>query len=56
MKFLLSALFFIATIMNAFSQQNDTLTTLLSDTTFTIDPDTILTKKPASKSDVDTTV
>ena len=41
---------------NAFAQQSDTLITVLNDTTFTIDPDTILTEKPAPKSDVDTTV
>jgi lipopolysaccharide assembly outer membrane protein LptD (OstA) len=45
-----------AFLFNAFAQQNDTLTTILTDTSFTIDPDTILTEKPIRKSDVDTIV
>jgi lipopolysaccharide assembly outer membrane protein LptD (OstA) len=56
MKFLLSVLFAITLSFIAFAQQTDTLTTVLSDTTFTIDPDTVLTEKPARKSDVDTVV
>ena len=56
MKIVLSAILAITININAFAQQNDTLTTILNDTTFTIDPDTVLSEKPASKSDVDTTV
>ena len=46
----------LASQFSLFAQQSDTLTTILSDTTFTVDPDTALTEKPARKSDVDTTV
>jgi lipopolysaccharide assembly outer membrane protein LptD (OstA) len=56
MKFVLSAIFAITIIINAFPQQNDTLTTTLNDTTLIIVPDTILTEKPTRKSDVDTIV
>jgi lipopolysaccharide assembly outer membrane protein LptD (OstA) len=56
MKFTLSVIIVCSIIFNAFAQQNDTLTTVITDTTFTINPDTILTEKPTRKSDVDTVV